>query len=145
VNADDIAKRVLQMHAHERRLGLFQIAGNQCQVHGAIDVIFVAIHSELTDVGLYRLLGDALHRTFLFQPVANQVGDGADLEIVTLREQLEIGTTRHGAVVVQDLDDGRGRLDAGETRKIATRLGVSGASEHATGLRHQRKDMSGLA
>jgi hypothetical protein len=91
-----------------------------------------------------RLLGDALHRTFLFQPVANQVGDGADLEIVTLRELFEVGTARHGAVVIQDLDDRRGGLEASETSEITARLSVPRASEHAAGLRHQRKDVTRL-
>ena len=67
------------------------------------------------------------------------------LSLCSLRELLEIGTARHRAVVVHDLDDHGGRLEAGEPREIATRLGVTGARQHAAGLRHQRKDVAGLA
>ena len=61
------------------------------------------------------------------------------------REPLEIGTARHGAVVVQYLDDHGGRRESCEAREIAPRFRVAGAGEHAAGLRHERKDMPGLA
>ena len=62
-----------------------------------------------------------------------------------LREALEIGAARHGAVVVQDLDDHGGRRESGEARQIAARLRVAGAREHPAGLRHQRENVAGLA
>ena len=113
-------------------------------MHGAIDVILVAVHAERAELGLYRLLGDALHRALLLQPIADQVGDRADLQLVKLRELFQIRTTRHGAIVVEDLDDRRGRLETREAREIATCFGVARARQHAAGLRHQRKDVSGL-
>ena len=108
-------------------------------------VILVGQQAERAELGLHRLLRDALHRAFLAQPVANQVGNRADLELVLLGELLEIRPPRHGAVVVHDLDDDRGGIEARESREIAARLGVSGAREHAAGLRHHREDVSGLA
>ena len=59
-------------------------------------------------------------------------------------EGLEIRAARHGAVVVHDLDDHRGRLETRESREIAAGLGMSRARQHAAGLRHQRKDVPGL-
>ena len=61
------------------------------------------------------------------------------------REALELRAARHRAVVVQDLDDDRGRLEAREAREVAARFGVTGARQHAAGLRHQREDVAGLA
>ena len=59
-------------------------------------------------------------------------------------EGLEIRAARHRAVVVHDLDDdGRG-VEPGEPREIAARLGVAGARQHATGLRHHREDVPRL-
>ena len=58
---------------------------------------------------------------------------------------LELRTARHGAVVVHDLDNDRCRLEPGQARQVATRLGVTGTRQHATGLRHHGKDVPGLA
>ena len=102
-------------------------------------MIFVAVHAERAELGLDRLLGDALDRALLVEAIADQVGDRADLELVPLRERLQIRTPRHRAVVVQDLDDDRRRLEPGESRQVAARLGVAGAREHAARLRHDGK------
>jgi hypothetical protein len=61
------------------------------------------------------------------------------------REHLEFGAPRHRAVVVQDLDDDRRRLEAGNAYEVAARLRVPGAREYAARLRHQRKDVARLA
>ena len=61
------------------------------------------------------------------------------------REALELRPARHRAVLVQDLDDHRGRLEAGEAREVAARLGVAGARQHAARARHQREYVAGLA
>ena len=92
-----------------------------------------------------RPLGDALHRALLPQAVADQIGDRADLEAVPLREGFQVRPARHGAVVVHDLDDDRGRIEPGEPREIAARFGVTGAREHAARLRHDGKDVARLA
>ena len=63
---------------------------------------------------------------------------------MTLRERFEIRASRHGAVVVEDLDDHGGRLEAREPREIAARLGMAGARQHAAGLRHEREDVARL-
>ena len=39
----------------------------------------------------------------------------------------------------------RGGLETGEAREVAAGFGVSGARQHAAGLRHQRKDVARLA
>ena len=61
------------------------------------------------------------------------------------RESFEVGTSRHAAVLVQDLDDRRRRLEAREPRQVTAGLGVTGTRQHATRLGHHGKDMPGLA
>ena len=144
MHADQITQRVGDMHAHDRRVGL-QIPVHQRQMHVAVHVILVAVEPELAVGGAHGLLGDALDRALGLQAVADQVGDGADLELVLACECFELGPARHGAVVVHDLDDrGRG-LETGQARQVTARLGVSGPREHATGLRHDREYVPGLA
>ena len=76
--------------------------------------------------------------------VADQVGDGADLQTMPRRVLLELGPPRHGAVGAHDLDDHAGGLETREQRQIDRRLGVTGAHQHATRLRLQREHVSGL-
>jgi hypothetical protein len=85
-----------------------------------------------------------LHGLLGFQPVADQVRDAADLQAVLLREDLQFGATRHRAILVQDLDQHRRRLQPGQRGEVATGLGVAGAGEHAARLRGEREDVAGL-
>ena len=73
----------------------------------------------------------------------DQVGDGAELQIVALREGDQVRQPRHGAVVVHDLADHAGRVQAGLARDIDRRLGMAGAHQRAALARHQREDMAG--
>ena len=59
-----------------------------------------------------------------------------------IRDRLR--AARHRAVGVEDFHQHAGRLQAREQGQVARRLGVAGASEHATRLRHQREDVAGL-
>ena len=45
---------------------------------------------------------------------------------------------------LHDLADHRRRREAGEPRQVAARLGVSGAHQHAAGLRDEREDVARL-
>src|ERR1700734_4015335 len=144
-HSDQIAQRVLDVHTHQGRHPGIEVALHQGDVHVAMHLVLVAAQLEPAELGLDRLVVDALDRALVLQAIADEIGDGADLERMCRREPLEIGTARHGAVVVQYLDDRGGGRESREAREIAPRFGVAGASEHAAGLRHERKDMSGLA
>ena len=133
------------MHAHERRFDRLQIALDEGNVHRAIDVVIKAIHRELAILGFDPLLGDTLDVAFFFEPVANQVGNGADANPALFRKALEIRAPRHRAVLVEDLDDCGRWLEAGKTRQVATGFGMAGARQYAAGLRHDRKDVTRLA
>src|SRR5690606_4398351 len=105
VYADHVAERILDMHPDERRLGRVQFPAHQCQMHVAAHVILVAEQTEIAEIRRHDGVGYALDRFLVLQPVADQIGDRAHLEPVGARENLELGPARHGAVVVQDLDD----------------------------------------
>ena len=59
-------------------------------------------------------------------------------------EDLQLRAARHAAVFLEDLDDHRGGLQAGQPRQIATGLGVACPHQDPTGLGHQREDVPGL-
>src|SRR5262249_36401610 len=78
-----------------------------------------------------------------FQAVPRQVRDGARGEAVRLAEPDEVRHPSHGAVVVDDLADHAGGVQAGEAGEIDRRLGLSAALEHAAGAGAQREHVAG--
>ena len=75
--------------------------------------------------------------------MGDQVGDGAELEVMVLGEGDEVRQPRHGAVVVHDLADHGGRVQAGHAGDIDRGLGVAGAHQRAALAGQQREDMAG--
>src|SRR5262249_20405801 len=63
-----------------------------------------------------RRLAKSPHDRIVAPAIGDQVGDGADLEPVTLGETDEVVATGHGPVVVHDLADHARRRDPGQPR-----------------------------
>ncbi len=76
------------------------------------------------------------------QAIANEIGDGADLQRVFACEHFDLWPPRHGAIVVHELAQHSRRLECGEAAQVDRRFGVSGANQHAATPRPQRKDVS---
>jgi hypothetical protein len=93
------------MHAHERRSRGVELAAREREVHGAIDVILEADEAERAELRLDVGLADDLDGLLGAQPILDQIGDRADLELVAARELHEIVAPRHGAVVIENLHD----------------------------------------
>ena len=69
----------------------------------------------------------------MLEAVLDEVGDGADLEVVLLAELLEVRQPRHGAVVLHDLADHPGGLEPRQPAKVHGTLGLTRAYQHAAG------------
>ena len=93
-------------------------------------------------MALERHLDRALDEVIVFAAIGDEVGDGADLETVKLRELHEVGQPRHRAVVVHDLADHAGRIEPREPRDIDGGFGMAGAHQRAAVARDQRKHMA---
>ena len=75
--------------------------------------------------------------------MADQIGDGADPQAVTMGKGLELGPPRHAAILVHQLaDDARG-LEARQAAKVDGGLGVAGPHEHSAPAGTEREDMAG--
>ena len=74
---------------------------------------------------------------------SDEVGDGADLETVELGEGHQFRQARHRAVVVHDLADDSGGIQAGKTRDIDAGFRVTGANKHAAFACDKREDVAG--
>src|SRR5688572_24537756 len=144
VQPKHVAQRVLPMHSNESRRFCVERAAREREVHGTIDVILEADEPERTEFGLDLRLADDLDGFLLAQAVLDEIGDRADLELMAPRELREVVAARHGAVVVQDLDDDSCRLEARETREVAAGFRVPRARQNPAGLSHQRKNVPRL-
>ena len=76
-------------------------------------------------------------------PVADQVGDRDQQQAVLAANALEVGHARHRAVVVDDLAQHAGRVEAGQAGEVDRGLGVAGPLEHAALAVAQREDVAG--
>ena len=72
-------------------------------------------------------------------PVGDEVADRAELQPVLAAEVLQLRQPGHGAVVVEDLAEDAGGVQAGELGEIDGGLGVAGAAQHAARLCAQRE------
>ena len=131
------------MHANQRRLFRLNGAERQRKVHQVFGTITIGDQVELAQLAAQHLLVDTFNRALVEQTVVNQVGDGADLDVMLLGKLFQLRATRHAAVVVHDLADHRRLAKPGHAGQIAGRLGMPGTRQHAARLRHQRKDVAG--
>ena len=132
------------MHAHERRHRGIDAAAHEREVEVAMHVIFVAVQGELAEIGRHATLREVLDRAFGRESIPDQVGDGADPEAVLMGEALEIGAARHAAILVEDLDNDRGRPQPARRARSQPASVCPARVSIATRLRHQRKDMAWL-
>ncbi len=132
------------MHAHQHGAAAVDLAADQRDVHGIGDAVDIDLHVELAAMAALELrLERTLDDPVVAPAIGDEIGDGADLEAVELGELHQVGAPRHGAVVVHDLADHAGGVEAGEPCDVDRRLGVAGADENAAVAGHQGKDMAG--
>ena len=90
-------------------------------------------------------LGGAVHEALAGQPVRDELGDGDEAQPVLAGEDLELRPARHGAVVVEDLADDAGGLQAGQAGEVHRGLGLADAAEDAAGAGPQGEDVARAA
>ena len=89
-------------------------------------------------------MGDASDGLFALQAVGDEVGDGADFDVVFGGELFEFGAARHGAVFFEDFDDNGCGFESGKAGKVGAGFGVAGAGEDAAFARDDGEDVAGL-
>ena len=132
------------VHARGHGLACGPLAFDQRQVHTLAGLVFESVRSEFTKRCLQGAGADFFNQRFVPAAVFDQIGNGANLQAMRLCKDQQVGQACHGAVVVHDLADHRGRRTSGHGRQVATGFGVAGAHQHAAVHRLQREDMAGL-
>ena len=133
------------MHAHEDLLVSRDLSLHQSEVLALVHEAAVADHPEVAQPGGEVRLGDASDQPLLLEPVGDQLCDGDETQPVLAGEDLELGTARHGAVLLEDLADDSGRPEAGEASEVHRRLGLADPAEHPSRASAQREDVAGTA
>ena len=87
--------------------------------------------------------GNAADVALVLHAVADQVGYREHLHVVLAAKFVQLRDARHRAVFVHDFADDGGWVQSRDAREIDARFGLSGANEHASIPRAQRKNVAG--
>ena len=109
----------------------------------AVEHRLVDVAGEVAPLGGDAGLGDALDQLLGLAPVADELGDRDQQQVVLLAELDEVGDPGHRAVVVDDLAQHAGGVEAGHAGQVDGGLGVAGPLEHAAVGVAQREDVAG--
>ena len=123
----DVASHATGVHAHQ--YGFF---GSPFALEDGDVLQTVAFLTEGDDAEVTVFCGQVslhalLHQTFLLQAVGDEVFDGDYLQAMLACHLLQLGHACHGAVLVENFNECRGRLQAAKACQIDGRLGVSGS------------------
>ena len=139
----DVHQQVNRVHPHRHRTRGRDVAPHQHQVFCVFDRVGVDDRPPVAADGAHRgTLLDAADQLLGAPAVADQVGDGPELQAVVLRERHQLRQPGHGAVVAHHLADDAGRVQPGQPRDVDGRLGVAGADQAAALARHQREHVA---
>jgi len=105
-------------------------------MHRAINTILIANHRELAVPGFDCLFTNTLDIAFFLEAIADQVGDCANADAPRFGEYLEIRTTCHAAVFIEDFDNNGSRRQSSQPRKITTSFRMPRPGKHPAGVRH---------
>src|SRR5215469_3897189 len=144
LGAEGVAGQALAVNAHEHGVVGADLTFHQSHVIDMVDVVLVHIRAELSgERGGKHRLGRAAHQLLVAQAVLDQVRNGDDLEAVVPRKADQVDHTGHGPVVVHDLADHPGWLEAGQPRQVHGALGLARPTQHAAVPGAQGEDVSG--
>lgn len=114
------------------------------EVGFAGEFVDVNVLLELAPRGLYGCVAHVFEQAFGAAAVFDEVGNGADFEIVFFGELHQFGHARHGAVVVDDFADDGGGNQTVHLCQVNAGFGMSGTDEYAAFLGAQWEDVAGL-
>ena len=144
LGAEHIAGQAFRMDPYQDLVFGRDIPLDQGHVLDVIHIVFVDDQFEFAAVpGRDRGRRRPADQRFVLHPEIDEVRDRDDLEVVFPREELQIGHARHGPVVLHDLADDTGGLQARETGEIDGAFGLAGATSTPPRLRPDGEDVAG--
>src|SRR5512145_1446696 len=114
------------MDADEGVLFGVWFAGHQSEMEGTDREVTVRHQMKRPPRSIDLALEVSLHQRFIPASVLDEIGDGANLQLVLGGELNEVGQARHRAVVTHDLAQYRRGRKPREPRQVAAGFGVPG-------------------
>ena len=136
--AEDVSGGAGGVHAHHDGLVFLPFAFLEREVGGSVVKLRVGNQSEIAPLcGKVHLLLSADEALFL-QTIGNQLFNTGDGEMVLLRDFEQLRETGHGAIGIDDLDEGAHWFQTGELQQIDGAFSVAGADQHTAVTGAQR-------
>ena len=139
---EDVAGQALGMDADEHVVGALDVAVHERDVVLARQLLAEGDRLELA-VLRRQPDGDlARDQLLVAAPVLDQVGDADELQLVARAVRDQVGDAGHRPVLVHDLADDPGGVQAGQAREVDRRLGLARAAQDAAVAGAQREDVA---
>uniref|UniRef100_A0A6J7MW47 Unannotated protein n=1 Tax=freshwater metagenome TaxID=449393 RepID=A0A6J7MW47_9ZZZZ len=129
------------MHPDEDRISR-HVAHGVGDVGLTVKHALVGVTLELAPLGWHPRGRHALHQSLVTTAVADEVGNGDEVQPVLIGETAEIVCTRHPTVVEHDLAQHAGGPASGHAGEVNRCLGVTRTLQHPTGPCPQREDVA---
>ena len=142
--AEHVAGQALRVDAHEHAFPVAHVAPHERDVGPPVDDAVVGGHGEGPVRRRKPRRRQALHEPVVAHPVLDQIRHRDHQQAVPAREPVEVRHAGHRAVVVHDLADDAGRIQAGEPGQVHRRFGLACAHQHAAVARPQGRHVAGL-
>ena len=141
---EDVAGEAFGVHPHEDVLGAVDLAADESDVRLVGQRLTEGDGRELAVVGREADGGAALDELLVAAAVLDEVGDGDHAQLVQLAVGDQVGHPRHRPVLVHDLADDPGRVEAREPGEIDGGLGLADALQHPARAGAEREDVARL-
>ena len=141
--AKDITRRTRGVHTHQNRFLRGHVALDQGNVLQAIALLAERNQAEVPVEGRHIHLLALLHNRLLLQAVGDQVSDRNQLDIVLVSHLTQLRQASHCAIVIHNLHQCGGRVEARQTTHIHASLRMARTTQHALLLCVERVDMAG--
>jgi hypothetical protein len=121
-----------------------EVAANEGDVaFAAVDFRLVGDHAEFTVAGLDAGFAGADDVALVAQAIADEFGDGKNLEAVLGAERDEVRNAGHFAVVAHDFANHAGGVESSHAGQVDGGFGLAGADEHSPFAGAEGKDVAG--
>ena len=141
--AEDVACGTTGVHSYEHRLvgGPFSLdEGDMLQT---VALLTEGDDTEVSVSSGHVCLHAFFHKAFALQAIGDEVFDLDEFHVELLSLFDELGHPCHGAVGIENLDEGGGRFQSSQTGQVDGSLGMSRTAQHTIILCIERIDMSG--
>src|SRR5215469_6174377 len=105
--AEDVANQAMRVHSNQHPgIALLNVSFYQCQMRvSAIYFALVSHNSKVAVTRVHERFADTMDVTLMLHPVADQLRDGENFQIVIFAKFNEVGHACHGAVLAHDFAD----------------------------------------